>query len=398
MSDGVRLTGVTGPGDLVAVVVPQGPALPGLIERIWASGAAFIPLDAGMPSDRLEALLEAARPTHVVSEDGEVAVRRGNGGEPVDEDVALVVHTSGTGGRPKLAQFDRRALERAVASSAERLGATSEDAWLCCLPVAHVGGLLVILRAVLLGAQVTILPRADVQVIGASSAAFTSVVPTILRRLVDAGADLTGFRAILVGGSGLWPDERARAERAGATLVETYGLTESCGGVVYEGVPLAGTEVRLGPDDEVHLRGPTTMRGYRFDPAASVDAFTGDEWLRTGDAGAMHEGTLRIVGRLDDLIVSGGEKVWPDRVESALREHPDVGDVAVSGRPDPEWGHRVVAWVVPRTGAAPVELDGLRRFASSTLAPHELPREVAIIDTIPRTPSGKVVRRRLRPD
>jgi acyl-CoA synthetase (AMP-forming)/AMP-acid ligase II len=112
----------------------------------------------------------------------------------------------------------------------------------------------------------------------------------------------------------------------------------------------------------------------------------------------MHEGTLRIVGRLDDLIVSGGEKVWPDRVESALREHPDVGDVAVSGRPDPEWGHRVVAWVVPRTGAAPVELDGLRRFASSTLAPHELPREVAIVDTIPRTPSGKVVRRRLRPD
>jgi O-succinylbenzoic acid--CoA ligase len=226
-------------------------------------------------------------------------------------------------------------------------------------------------------------------------AIFVSVVPTMLARLLDAGIDLSRFRAILVGGAALDPKLRERAEAAGARAVETYGLTESCGGVVYEGRPFPGTDVRVHPDTgEIQLRGPTLMRGYRGDPRGTAAALAPDGWLHTGDAGAIDaDGRLRVEGRHDDLIITGGEKVWPQEVEEALRDHPKVADVAVAGRADPEWGQRVVAYVVPSDAHSPPSLAELRDHVSSTLPRFEAPRElVLLVEGIPRTSSGKIHR------
>jgi O-succinylbenzoic acid--CoA ligase len=383
-------------GDLVAVSLEPGPAWLDLVADTWAAGAALLPIDHRLPAREAGGLLERARPT--VSLDA--AGARRIDGEAAAPEIALIVHTSGTGGAPKFVQFDRRAIDAAVACSASALGASDADRWLCCLPLAHVGGLLVLLRAVLLGAPVTIHPGFDAVAVAAErGSAFTSLVPTMLGRLIAAGAELSGFRAILVGGAHLSPDLRASAEHASASVIETYGLTETCGGVVYDGVPLPGTEMRIDPEGGIELRGPTLMRGYRFDPSATAAAFTEDGWLRAGDAGEIDgEGRLHVVGRFDDQINTGGEKVWPDEVEAALREHPGVRDVAAGGRPDPEWGQRVAVWVVPADPSDPPSLDELRAFVALTLPRHAAPRELTLAERLPRTASGKLRRAALPRD
>lgn len=385
-----HLTIALAPRDVVAVCLPPGPEWFDILAETWSAGSVVLPVDHRIPPDERRALLERARPTVVLDAEG---VRRVDG-EPADPDVALIVHTSGTRGEPKLVQFERRAIDAAVASSALALEATPEDRWLCCLPLAHVGGLLVLLRAVLLGAAVTVLPRFDPEAVGrVRDAAFTSFVPTMLLRSLDAGLDLSRFRAILVGGAHLPADLRARAERAGARVVETYGLTETCGGVVYDGTPLSGTQLRIDGGGGIQLRGPTLMSGYRFDAEATRAAFTQDGWLKPGDAGELDEdGRLHVIGRIDEMINSGGEKVWPSEVEAALRVHPSVRDVAVGGRPDAEWGQRVAAWVVPTDPANPPTLEELRAFAARTLPRHRAPTELVLVDELPRTFSDKVRR------
>ena len=381
--------------DLVAVTLPPGPGWLELVRDVWASGAAVLPIDPRLPRAEAGELLRLARPTVVISDPaGEGTGRRLEDGVPADPGVALVVHTSGTAGMPKLVQFERRAIDAAVAASAFALEATPRDRWICCLPLAHVGGMLVLLRGVLLDAPVSVHPVFDPRLIGAKeNAAFISIVPTMLGRLLDAEIDLTGFRGILVGGAHLSPDLRERAARVGAPVVETYGLTESCGGVVYNGRALPGVEMRISADGGIELRGPMLMRGYRFDDPATAAAFTHDGWLQPGDAGEIDaEGRLHVVGRIDDLINTGGEKVWPHEVEVALREHPKVAEIGVGGRQDPEWGQRVVAFVVPADPAEPPSLDELRAFAAARIARHKVPRELVLVDELPRTFSGKLRR------
>ncbi len=379
-------------GDLVAAALPPGPEWIAVIEAVWSRGAAILPVDPRLPDAEREALIARARPTVALDPDG---WRRLDTGEPAGTGVVLVVLTSGTAGAPKLVEFDRAAVDAAVASSSLFLGATTRDRWLCCLPLAHIGGLLVVLRALLHGGVVTVHPRFDVAAVAAAGADLVSLVPTMLLRLLDAAVDLSGFRAILVGGAGLRPALRERAELAGAPVVETYGLTESCGGVVYDGRPLPGTEMRIA-DGAIELRGPTLMRGYRAEPERTAAAFTADGWLRSGDAGLVDgDGRLHVLGRVDDLINSGGEKVWPREVEDALATHPKVAEVAVAGRADPEWGQRVVAFVVPADPADPPSLEDLRDQASSTIARFKAPRELVLCDALPRTASGKVRRREL---
>jgi O-succinylbenzoic acid--CoA ligase len=378
--------------DLVAVTLPPGPEWAGILGKVWEAGAALFPVDHRLPPNQARELLDRAAPTVIVEPGG---WHRLDAGRPAEEGIALIVHTSGTGGVPKLVQFDRPAIDAAVASSALALEALPHDGWLCCLPLAHVGGLLVLLRAVLLGAPVTVHPRFDPEAVaGERDAAFISLVPTMLVRLLDAGTDLSGFRAILVGGAAVPPELSQRARSAGANVIETYGLTESCGGVVYDGRPLPGTEVRIEGDGGIQLRGPTVMRGYLGDAAATEQAFTEGGWLRPGDAGWIDaDGRLRVAGRLDDLINTGGEKVWPGEVEAALEGHPGVAEVAVVGRSDPEWGQRVVAFVVPLDPASPPSLDELRDHAARTLPRHKAPRELVLYpEGLPRTPSGKVRR------
>ncbi|HYG72823.1 MAG TPA: class I adenylate-forming enzyme family protein [Actinomycetota bacterium] len=381
-------------GDLVAVALPPSERWLEVVTDVWEAGAAILPVDHRLGPEGKVAEHHRARPTVVLDEDG---VRR-VGGIPVDDGVALVVPTSGTGGEPRLVQFGRDAIDAAVAASALALDATPHDRWLCCLPLAHIGGLLVVLRGVLLGTPVTVHPTFDVGAVAAErDATMTSLVPTMLVRLLDADVDLSAFRAILSGGAHLDPEVRERAERARVHVIETYGLTESCGGVVYDGLPLPGADVRIDESGGIELRGPTLMLGYRFDPDGTRDAFSDDGWLRSGDVGELDGGgRLRVTGRLDDLINTGGEKVWPHPVERVLRSHTKIGEVGVGGRPDREWGQRVVAWVVPLDPNDPPDLDEIRDHVAATLPRHHAPRELVLVDRLPTTTSGKIRRGALR--
>ena len=382
------------PEDVVAVALPPGPEWLDIVAGTWEAGAAVFPVDHRMLAAEARALLDRARPTVLLDGRGPRRVH----GVAAEPQVALVVHTSGTDGAPKLVEFDRRAIDAAVASSALALLATPEDAWICCLPLAHAGGLLVLLRGLLLGAPVRVHRAFDPAAVAAETdAAFVSIVPTMLVRLLEHRADLSHLRAILVGGAHLSPTVRGSAERAGGHVIETYGLTESCAGVVYDGRPLPGTEMRINTEGGIELRGPTLMLGYRFDPVGTAAAFTEDGWLKPGDAGEIDaEGRLHVVGRADELINTGGENVWPDEVESALRGHPKIAEIAVGGRLDHEWGQRVVAWVVPTNTADPPTLEEIRAFASTSIARHKAPREIVVVRELPHTFSGKIRRTALR--
>lgn len=376
-------------GDLVAVPSSIGPRWQHLIEDAWKARAALLPVDERLGVPEREALLERARPTVVLDETA--AFTRRESPPLLSSETMFVFHTSGTSGTPKLVELSRYAIRAAVEASTKALGATDRDTWVSCLTPAHVGGMLVLLRGVFLGTTVRVVERSSPELVEQARGHFVSLVPTMLARLLDAGLDLSTYRAILVGGGGLRPELRARAEAARAPLVETYGLTESCGGVVYDGTPFTGTEVRI-HGGLVELRGPTLMTGYLRDRASTANAVTTDGWLRTRDAGEIDDGRLRVFGRVDDVVNTGGEKVWPHEVEAALATHAAVADVAVVGRTDPEWGQRIVAFVVPRDPTTPPSLDELRDHVGARIARFKAPRELVLLDALPRTASGKVRR------
>lgn len=223
-------------------------------------------------------------------------------------------------------------------------------------------------------------------------AAFASVVPAMVRRLVASDLGLHGL-TLVVGGDGIDDETAARARSRGATIVTTYGLTETCGGFTYDGVPLDGMQVRTDVAGVIEVSGSTLMEGYRLDAAATGAAFTTDGWLRTGDVGVIDDdGHLSIHGRADHVIRTGAEKVWPEEVERALSSHPKVRDVAVDGSPDPEWGSHVRALVVPARSEDPPSLEELRAHGAERLARFKLPRELRLLEEIPRTSTGKIRR------
>ncbi len=378
-------------GDLAAVSLKPGIAWLPLLRHAREVGAAVLPVDVRLSGPERAALIATAQPTVVADDAG---IRR-QSGVPIEPEIALVVATSGTSGQARLAELPAVAVEVAVLASAAAIDARAEDRWLACLPPAHIGGLLVLERHLLLGAPVTFRRRVTRSVIARlGDARFTSLVPTQLTRLLDAGADVARFRAILVGGSRMDAELLTRAEAVGVRVVPTYGMTETCGGVVYAGRPLAGVEVRAAGWGELLVRGPTLMRGYRLDPTASLAAFEPGGWLRTGDGGEVDDdGTVRVHGRIADVIVSGGEKIWPAEVEAALSSHPGVAAVLVSASPDREWGQRVVARIVPRTRSEPPTLDSLRDHAARSVARHKLPRELILVEHFDTSALGKVRRR-----
>lgn len=374
------------PGDLVACSLPPASDrwVP-LVAAAWETGAAILPIDGRLPRPAVAALIERAGATLGIAPDGVTRLQ-----DPADRDRELlaVVATSGSTGEPRLVELTRDSIAAAVSSSAEVLGSTASEPWLLCLPPAHIGGMLVLWRRVVLGAPVVLRSFSVEAIRDATDARFVSLVPTQLRRLLDAGVDLARFRGILIGGAALAPDLAADAAAHNISVVSTYGLTESCGGVVYDGRALPGTGVRIGEAGEVQLAGPTLMRGYRSDSAATAAAFSDDGWLRTRDAGALSDGVLTVNGRLDDAILSGGEIVWPLEVEAALSSHPQVAEVAVTGWEDREWGQRVVAFVVPREMASAPTLEALREHVAERLPRHMAPRQLVITAVLPRTGAG----------
>ncbi|MDQ6615433.1 MAG: fatty acid--CoA ligase family protein, partial [Actinomycetota bacterium] len=327
-------------------------------------------------------LLSMMAPGAVVDSSGR---SRLDHGRPVEDGDALVVATSGTTGEPRGVVLTHGAVAASARASSARLAVDPlRHRWLACLPLSHVGGLSVVTRALLTGTALEVHPGFDAATVtaGAGPSVFVSLVPTALRR-VPAGS----FHTVVLGGSAPPPSEELPAN-----AVTTYGLTETGSGVVYDGVPLDGVEVAIGAGDEVRVRGPMLLRAYRDGTVPLDDR----GWFATGDSGAIGpDGRLVIRGRLSDVIISGGENIWPTAVEAVLRRHPAVADVAIAGRPDPEWGERVVAWVVPTDMAAPPTLDALRALVKEHLAPWAAPRQLVLADSLPRTSMGKVRRGQL---
>jgi O-succinylbenzoic acid--CoA ligase len=379
---------------LVAIALPR-PAAARAIVAAWEAGEAVLPLDPEAPAPELAAILAAARPTHLLAGDGR---SRRSGGEPAEAGVAAVVATSGTSGAPKLVELGADAIRWSARATSAALGAGPGDRWLCCVPVHGVAGLAVLARAWHTGRPVEVHERFDPAAVRAAAgrATLVSLVPAMLRRLLAAGDEAARFRRVLLGGGPVPADLAGEATGRGVGLVRTYGLTETFGGMVHDGHPLDGAEVRIeDPRGEVLVRGPMLFRRYRGDPARTAAVLAGG-WLRTGDLGRLGpDGRLVILGRGDDLVISGGVNVHPDEVEAVLATHPGVAEAAVAGRPDPEWGQRVAAFVVPRDPARPPTLDELRAFTRQRLAAAKAPRELVLVPALPRSRSGKLLRRLL---
>ena len=372
--------------DLVAVDLPAGQAFVDVLQRAWDRGDAVLPVDDRLPRPAVDRLLDGLRPATVVDRDG--AHPRKDGLAVADGD-ALVVATSGTTGEPKGVILTHGAVQASARASSQRLDIDpARDRWVACLPVAHIGGLSVLTRALATGTPYTLLERLDPVAVEAEArrgATRVSLVATALRR-----TDTTGYRTVLLGGA-------APPDRLPDNVVTTYGMTETGSGVVYDGLPLDGIELRigdgeLGADGEVLVRGPVLLRAYRD----GTDPRLPGGWLPTGDAGSLDaHGALSVRGRIAEVIVTGAEKVWPSAVESVLALHPGVAEVAVWKRPDLEWGERVVVWVVPADPSTPPALDSLRAAVSEQLAPWAAPKELVVVASLPRTSSGKVQRGRL---
>jgi O-succinylbenzoic acid--CoA ligase len=345
-------------------------------------------------------IVERTRPSWIVRAGH---TEPGPGGPALEHRPAIVVFTSGTSGAPKGVCLSRRALLAACEAHAAALPWAPHDRWLLAMPLAHVGGLSVVLRslwarrAVVLGPE-RFDPDTLLDTLQRNAVTLLSVVPAMLARLVDRPPP-PSLRAVLVGGAACPAELLARGRAAGWPLLPTYGLSEACAQVCTQrlddpqpsgvGPPLPGVEVRV-REGGIEVRGPTRMDGFLGEPPLAPDA-----WYATGDAGRLDErGHLHVLGRLDDRIVTGGENVDPLAVEDALRTHPAVRDACVVGVPDPVWGQRVTALIV----ADDVSPEELRAHLEGRVASFALPRLYRFVDALPVTAAGKLDRRAARLD
>ncbi len=296
----------------------------------------------------------------------------------------LVVETSGSSGTPKRVLLSRAAVLASVAATERRLGGRGR--WALVLPPTYVAGLQVVVRSLVAGHE----PVLE----GWEDAAYTSLVPTQLHRMLDRPDELAALQrleAVLLGGGPVEPALRRRAEEAGVRVVATYGAAETAGGCVYDGYALDGVAVALGVGGRIRISGPTLFDGYEGD-ARATDAVLVDGWFVTSDAGRLDDdGRLHVLGRVDDVVVSGGVNVPTPAVAARLRQHPAVLDAAVVGVPDEEWGSRVVAFVV-----GDLDLAAARAWVAEAHPRSWAPRELHLVDALPLLPHGKLDRRSLQ--
>ncbi len=322
-------------------------------------------------------------------------------GEEVDDDVAVVVSTSGTTGRPKGAMLTADALRASAESTHARLGGTGR--WLLALPAYHIAGLQVLVRSALAGTTPVSLPASfdphelpsAVADLGAGRR-YASLVAVQLDKSLrdpDAAAALADLDAVLIGGGPMPAGVAERARAAGVNVVRTYGMSETAGGCVYDGVALDGVKVRI-DDSRIVLGGATVAKGYRN--PVTPDPFADPGWFRTDDLGTMDDsGVLRVLGRVDDAVSTGGLTVLPQLVESALASHPAIAECAVFGVPDERLGQRVVAALVLAPDSPAPDVAELRAWVAQTLDATAAPREVHIVEELPRRGIGKLDRREL---
>ncbi|MFW6097177.1 MAG: o-succinylbenzoate--CoA ligase [Chloroflexota bacterium] len=426
-------------GQHVAVLLPNGPPYVFLVHALARLGAVLVPLNRRLTTAELrwqvaqadstlllygdetaaeaEALAEVCATRHVAE-----LARATEATAPAHpfslEATQAIVFTSGTTGRPKGAMLSFGNHFWSATASALRLGVQAEDRWLSALPLYHVGGLAVLFRSCLYGTAVILHEGFDLAAFNESldsdGVTMTSLVPTMLYRLLPERESWPdSLRLVLVGGAATTPELAMQCAEAGAPIATTYGLTEASSQVATAlphdvsrkpgsaGKPLMFTAVRIldeegdtlpaGEPGEIAVRGPTVMRGYYGDPEATAEALLDGE-LRTGDIGHIDEdGDLWLLQRRSDVIISGGENVYPAEVESVLREHDAVAAACVVGTPHAEWGQQVAAMVAVEPGHDLTEAE-LMRFCRRRLAGYKVPRRVQFVEALPLTASGKVAR------
>jgi len=326
----------------------------------------------------------------------------------VESGAAALVATSGSAGEPKLVELPAAALTVSAEATHERLGGAGR--WLLALPVRHIAGLQVLVRSALAGIDPVVLDlrrgfRAGAftdaagAVLSQRGPRYTALVPTQLTRLLDAGGTaldaLRGFDAVLIGGAASPPALIDRARQAGARVITTYGMTETAGGCVYDGRALGGVRVRVDAQQRIHIGGPTLATGYRLRPELTAATFTGG-WVSTGDFGRVHEdGTLDVLGRGDDVIITGGEKVPAELVKRAIEASPAVIESCVVGLADPYWGQLVAAAVVAAPACVP-DVGELRASVRELAGPAAVPKLIEFVPRLPRHGIGKVDREAVR--
>jgi len=376
-----------------------GRLLGALAAALDGTGPAVLPLDPGLPRDRLGDLLHAFTPATVETPEGTIrwrpddsrpAAPGGGAGQELPEGTAVVIATSGSTGEPKGAQLTGGALLASARASLRRIGAAPGERWLCPLPTSHIAGLGILVRTLVAGTSVVVVDRLDPaqRDLGAFGCAYVSLVPAQLRRMLDAGAGIGAFGAILLGGAAVPSGLLAGARAAGARVITTYGMSETCGGCVYDGVPLDGVSVRTGAGGRIQIRGPVVFSGYRNRPDLTGAAMD-EDWFVTADLGTVSDGRLAVLGRADDVINTGGQKVAPAEVVAILEGCASVREAAVFGEPDSQWGERVTAVVVPAKLSAPPKLEELRAAVRSRMPAYAAPRALLIVPSMPLLPSGK---------
>ncbi len=416
---------------LHAVLVERtGPRLVELLAAaLDGSGPAILPLDASLPQARLAELITAFAPDTIEDTDG-VTTARSAQKIGVAEGTAVIIGTSGSTGTPKGVELSAAALLHSARASLARVGARPGQRWLCCLPATHIAGIQVLVRSLVSGTEPVLATHADAETVAGSGCAHVSLVPVQLRRLLDApgrksdkSTPLAGFGSVLLGGAAAPQRLLDDARAAGVPVVTTYGMTETCGGCVYDGRPLDGVRVEIRDDNDpssartagrgrIWIGGPVLVSRYRWAGSGGSGGYGGADsppvlggsrgvappdgvpsspfLFRTGDLGQLDgAGRLTVVGRADDVINTGGHKVVPGEVTAVLETCPGVGDVAVVGQSDAEWGERVIAVVVPADLANPPTLELLRLHVRSQLPRYAAPSRVVMVDAIPMLPSGK---------
>ncbi len=439
------------PGHRVALLVRNTPRFVEMVHAIPRVGAVAVPLNTRLTTPELRWQMEDVSATALLYDDrhGDTALALADAlpalltvplsalapavealppesrPAPIDlSAVHTIIYTSGTSGRPKGAMLTFGNHLWSAVGSALNLGLHSDDRWLACLPLFHVGGLSILLRSVIYGIPVVLQdefdPAAVNRAIDDEAVTIVSVVANMLQRMLEARGDRPyppALRCALLGGG---PAPRSLLEecaRRRVPVVQTYGLTEAASQVATlapedalrklgsAGKPLLPTELRIVGDDdrplppeqpgEIVLRGPTVTPGY-FNRPEETERRLRDGWLHTGDIGYLDtEGYLHVLDRRDDLIVSGGENVYPAEIEEVLRSHPDVLDAATIGLPDERWGQMVVATVSLRQGAT-VGQEELIQFCRERIAPYKVPKRVRFAQALPRNAAGKLLRQALR--
>ena len=426
----------------IAILAANHATTVAAIHAVPRTGATLIPLNTQLREPELCAQLRIVKPRFLIVDEAHRDLASAVAGDAtilglkelpgasaatplqarIDADqLHTVMFTSGTTGAAKGVMLSVGNHYHSAIAALINLGVSEADRWLCCLPLFHIAGLSILVRSAIFGIPLVLQRDFDAAAANRSietqGVSVASLVPTMLSRMLDERADRPlpkSFRCALTGGGALSADLLERCRAAGIPVTQTYGLTETASQIVTlapseslsrlgaAGKALWGSEIRIVGDHgepappaaagEIQVAGPTVMAGYLDDPEATARAFDG-RWLRTGDIGQIDsDGYLHVLDRRSDLIISGGENIYPAEVESVLLSHPQVQEAAVVCLPHPDWGQRPVAFVVPRV----VSADELNRYCAENLARYKCPDTIHLVDALPRTAAGKLQRHLLR--